>query len=171
MPSVEDIKIDYFPPGAEARELSQFIGRKERLCLAQFRHAHVYLGVGDAKIHIKLDRAQGEHLQVRFSLGTTIADSDGRNPDLDYMLTCMGRVLSQLTTLLSYVDHVSFKGRKGWDERSNRLDNSKLLPVLYLFPAVEALHASGVFLGPIATVLENIDKGSVKRCRRFALCS
>ena len=91
----------------------------------------------------------------------TISDSDGRNPDLDYMVTCMGRVFNQLTTLLSYVDHVSFKGRKGWDERSNRLDNSKLLPVLYLFPAVEALHASGVFLGPIATVLENIDKGRV----------
>ena len=161
MPCVEDIKIDYFPPGAEAHELSQFISRTERLCLAQFRHAEVCLRVGDANIHIKLDRARGEHLQFRFSLGMTISDPDGRYPDLDYMVTCMGRVFNQLTALLSYVDHVSFTGLKGWNERSNRLDNSKLLPVLHLFPAVEALHVSGVFLEPIAAVLENIDEGRV----------
>ena len=34
MPSVGDIKIDYFPPGDEVRELSRFIGRTEHLGLA-----------------------------------------------------------------------------------------------------------------------------------------
>jgi hypothetical protein len=35
------------------------------------------------------------------------------------------------------------------------LDNSKLLPLLHLFPAVEELQVSGELAGHIATVLEN----------------
>ena len=162
MPSVEDIKIDYFPPRAEVRELSQFIGRTEHLCLAQFRHAQVDFDfdLNAAYSQIKLDRAQGERPQVRFSLGMIVSDFEGC-PDLDELVTCTTHVLGQLTALLSKVDHISFKGQQGLDYESNRLDNSKLLPLLHLFPAVEALHVSGVLVKHIATVLENIDEERV----------
>ena len=72
-----------------------------------------------------------------------------------------GRVLGQLTALLSNVDHLSFRAQRAWRESHDRLDDSKLLPFLHLFPAVEALHVSGVLAGYIATVLENIDEGRV----------
>ena len=160
MPSVEDININYFLPGVEVHELSRFVGRTEHLGLAQFRRAQVNLHVDSAYSYIKLDHPQGERLQVRFKLGLQIWDLEG-TPDLDELVTCMGRVLGQLTALLSNVDHLSFRAQRAWRESHDRLDDSKLLPFLHLFPAVEALHVSGVLAGYIATVLENIDEGRV----------
>ena len=157
MHSVEDIKIDYFPPGAEVRELSRFIGRTEHLGLVQFRHAQVEIDVEAAYSHIKLDPPQGERLQVRFSLGMILSESD-EDPTLDDLVACMGRLLGQITPLLSNVGHLSFKGQQAWDRSLNRLDDSRLLPFLHLFPAVEALHVYGVLARHFGTVLENIDE-------------
>ena len=156
MPSVEDIKIYCFPPGTEVRELSRFIGRTEHLGLAQFRHAQVYFDVDASYCQIKLDHPQDERRQVSFLLGMT-SDPDGA-PGLDGLVACMGHLLGQITTLLTNVGHLSFEGQQGWDWDSNDLDDSKLLPLLHSFPAVEALHVSGVLARHFETELENIDE-------------
>ena len=161
MPSVEDIKIYYVLPELDVHELSRFIGRTENLSLAQFRRARVKFNVEAAYCHIKLDQAQGEHRQVHFLLAMSISDLEA-NRELDDLVTCMSRVLGQLTTaLLSNVGHLSFKGQGAHYESHNRLDDSKLLPLLHLFPAVEALYVSGVLARHIATVLENLDEERV----------
>jgi hypothetical protein len=79
MPSVEDIEIEYFSPGAEVRQLSQFIGRTENFELAQFRRADVTFDVLYSQI--KLDRPQGERHQVYFSLDVGIF-----GPELDVLV-------------------------------------------------------------------------------------
>jgi hypothetical protein len=151
MPSVEDIEIEYFLSEAEVRQLSQFIGRTANLELAQFSRAKVTFN--DSYSQIQLDCPQGERHQTRFSLGAEIPSSS-RDPDLDVLVPRMARVLGQLTALLSNVRHLSFdRDRHLLD---NRMDNSKLLPLLHLFPAVEELHVSGGLAEHIATVLENI---------------
>lgn len=112
MPSVEDIKIDYFPPVFEVRQLSQFIGRTENLELAQFKRAEVTFDILSSQI--KLDWPQGERNQVRFSLVVEIPsgrgardpdledpDLDDPDPDLDDIMPCMARVLGQLIRLCS----------------------------------------------------------------------
>ena len=165
MPSVEDIKINYIVPEVDVHELSRFICRTENLGLAQFRRAQVDFNVGASYSHIKLDQPQGERRQVRFLLGMSISDLllVRGNPELDELVTCMTRVLGQLTALLSNVGHLSFKGHQleAWNETRNRLDDSKLPLLLHLFPAVETLHVSGVLTRHIATVLANIDEERV----------
>ena len=163
MPSIEVIDIEYFLPRVEVCQLSRFIGRTENLYLAQFRHAKVYFGIDAACSNIKLDHSQGERRQVRFSLGVKIPDSD-RHPAIDDLVACMTRVLGQLTALLSNVRHLSLKGdygRQAWDEECYHLDDSKLLQLLHLFPAVEALHVTGLLVEHIATLLDNIDEERV----------
>jgi hypothetical protein len=152
MPSVENIKIEYFPSGVEVRQLSQLIGRTANLALAQFRRAKVTFH--DPRSQIQLDRPQGEHHQVRFLLGVEVPESSN-DSDLDVLVPCTARVFGQLTTMLSNVGHLSFD-RPRFPEQYNRMDNSKLLPLLHLFPAVEELHVSGSLAEHIATVLENI---------------
>jgi hypothetical protein len=159
VPSVEDIEILYFPTVFEVHELSQFIDRTEKLELAQFRRAQVTFDGLDSQI--KLDRPQGERHQVRFSLAVQIEDSgdsdledpDSDDPDSDLLVPCMARVLGRLAVLLSNVGHLSFDSPQDWFEP---LDNSILLQLLHLFPAVEELHVSRLLAGHIATVLENI---------------
>jgi hypothetical protein len=155
MPSVEDIEIDYFgvPFGVEVHELSQFVGRTANLEFAPFRRAQV--AFGDFYSQIKLDLPPGERRQVRFSLGVQIADSI-TDLELDVLVPCMARVLGQLTTVLSNVGHLSFDRKQSLQEEYNRMDNSKLLPLLLLFHAVEELHVSGPLAGHTAAVLENI---------------
>ena len=160
MPSVEDIKIDYFLPTSESpfevRQLSQFIGRTANLELAQFRRAQVLFDVWYSRI--KLDRPQGEHHQISFSLAVQILGLMGV-PYLGRLVPCMARVLGQLgqlTTLLSGVGHLSIRSRQHWDCDLNWLHNSELLPLLYLFPTVEGMHVSGALAELIATTLEKI---------------
>ena len=165
MPSVEDIKIEYFPPTVEVHELSQFICRTKNLDLTQFKHAQVDFDIGTligtAYSHIKLDQpqGQGEHREFRFSLGVKISISA-----LDDLVACMTRVLGQLTVLLSNVRNLSLKEEYGWQDwyaECFHLDDSKLLPLLHLFPAVEALHVYGLLVYHIRTALENIDEERV----------
>ena len=165
MPSVEDIKIDYFLPTSEspfeARQLSQFIGRTANLELAQFRRAQVLFDVWYSRI--KLDRPQGEHHQISFSLAVQILGLMGV-PYLGRLVPCMARVLGQLgqlTTLLSGVGHLSIRSRQHWDCDLNWLHNSELLPLLYLFPTVEEMHVSGALAELIATTLEKTAEGRV----------
>ena len=160
MPSVEDIKIDYFPTGDEVRELSRFIGRTEHLGLAQFRLAQVYINVDPSYSQIKLDHPQGKRFPVRLLLGTMISEP-GQDSSLDDLVACMGRLLGQITPLLSNVGHLSFEGQQGWDWESDRFDDCTLLPLLHFFPAVEALHVFGVLARHFETELENIDEERV----------
>ena len=165
MPSVEDIKIKYSLLEVDVHELSRFIGRTEHLGLAQFRRAQVDFDVGTAYshiTHIKLDQAQGERRQVHFLLGMSISDLEG-SPDLDDLVTCMTRVLGQLTALLSNVGHLSFNGHEAWNKNRNRLDDSNLLLLLHLFPAVETLYVSRLLTRHIATVLANVDEERVNK--------
>ena len=158
MPSIEDIDIEYFLPRVEVCQLSRFIGRNADLDLAQFRRAEVYFDIDAACSNINLYHSQGERRQVRFSLGVKIPDFD-RHPALDDLVACMTGVLGQLTALLSNVVHLSLKGEAY--EEYYYLDDSKLLPLLHLFPAVEALHVTGVLVEHIPTVLEDIDEERV----------
>ena len=155
MPSVEDIEIVYFPLGVELEvcQLSQFVGRAANLELAHFRRAKGTFGVSSS--HIKLDRPSGERHQVRFSVGAEISKSVWV-PYLDVLVPCMARALSQLTALLTNVVHLSFDSQTHLHKTMNRLDNSKLRPLLHLFPTLEELNVSGVLAGHIATMLENI---------------
>ena len=67
-------------------------------------------------------------------------------------MSWMARVFSQLTALLSNVSHLSFDS----EEPQLDLDNSKLLPFLYLFSTVEELHVSEALAGHVAAALEKI---------------
>ena len=156
MPNVEDIKIDYFrvPPWFDVPQLSQFIGRRTNLGLAQFRRARVTFDYMHSKI--QLDRPQGERHQLRFSLGAEISVSDTLGSGLDVIVPRMTRVIGHLTALLSNVGHLSLNTHTYWPEEMNRLDDSNLLPLLHLFPAVEELRVSLTLVAPIVTVLENI---------------
>ena len=157
MPRLEDIEIEYFPLTVEVHELSQFLCRTTNLDLAQFRRAQIDFDVDTAYSQIKLYPAKRECRQVRFELGVSMAFEDS-DRELDDLVTCMTRVLGQLTGLLSNVGHLYFKELQAWSKDRNRLDSAKLLPLLHLFPAVKKLHASGVLAGHVATVLENIDE-------------
>ena len=161
MPSIEDIKTTYFSreprsPEFQVRQLSQFIGRTANLELAQFRGAQVIFDVWYSRI--TLDRPQGERHRISFSLAVQIPGLYGA-PYLGFLVPCMTRLLEQLgqlTTLLSDVGHLFIKSRQHWDDDFNWLDDSELLPLLYLFPTVEELHVSGALAELIATMLERI---------------
>ena len=155
LPSVKDIKIKHHSALIlDVPQLSRLIGRIARLQLVQFRHAQVTFG--NLYSQITLDRPQCERHQVHFSLIMQISASDiDWNSDLD-MCMCMAVVLGQFTAFFSNVRHLSFDSPQFWPEEMNCLDDSKLLPLLRLFPTVEELHVSGVLAGHIAPTLENI---------------
>ena len=137
MPSVEKVEIKCFPPWLDVPQLSQFIGRTASLELAQFRHAKVTFS--DYFSQITLNHPQCEHRQLCFLFTGMQLLSDSNSDDdpyLDVLMSWMARVFSQLTALLSNVSHLSFDSK----EPQLDLDNSKLLPLLYLFSTVEELH-------------------------------
>jgi len=145
-PRVEDIRIEYFKQEVQAGQLSQFIGRTENLKLAQFRRAHVTLDFNIA--FIELDRPQGECHQARLSL--TVSD-----PELEiFPVPGMAHVLGQLVAMLSNVGHLFVHGDH--EDFGREEDTDEWLPLLRLFPAVEALRVSGGLEGDIASVLEDI---------------
>ena len=155
MPSIEDIKIEFYPPWFDIPQLSQFICQTASLELAQFRHAQVTF---DTFYHqITLDRPQCERRQFHFLLTVQISELDtAMDSDSDVLLPRMAGLLGQLTALLSNVRHLSLDSPQHWPKEMNPLDNSKLLPLLHLFPTVEELHVSGTLTRHIATALENI---------------
>jgi hypothetical protein len=153
IPRVEDVQIEYLTPAiespVESRQLSQLIGRTENLGFAQFRRAQVTFDFWEA--YIKLDRPQSECYQAQFSL--TVRDS-APVAKLESPVPRMAHILGQLAVMLSSVVHLSINVEN--HGKRDRMDNSKWLPFLRLFPAVEALHVSGRLAGHLATVLEDI---------------
>jgi hypothetical protein len=153
-PRVEDVQIEYLTPEieapVEARQLSQLIGRTENFGFARFRRAQITFDFWEARI--KLDRAQGEECdQAQFSL--TVRDAAPLEK-LESPVPRMVRVLDQLSIMVSNVAHLSINVEN--HGKRDRMDNTKWLPFLRLFPAVEALHVSGRLAGYFATVLEDI---------------
>lgn len=157
-PRLEDVQIEHLRQEAEAhveapveaRHLSRLIDRSANLGFAQFRRAQVTFDF--CKAYIKLDRPQGECRPAQFSL--TIRDG-APLAQLEFPVPRMARVLGgQLVAMLSNVGHLSLNVEH--HGKKDRMDNAKWLPLLRLFPAVEALHVSGRLAGHLATVLEDI---------------
>ncbi|KAH9013163.1 hypothetical protein EDB83DRAFT_2680385 [Lactarius deliciosus] len=136
-PRVEDVRIEYseLDHDVQAPQFSEFIKR------AQFRHARVDFSTYDPDI--KLDCPQGECHQAHFSLiipGTGFQEFT--TPD----------VLGQLVPMLSNVVHLSILGEDSMDD---------VLPLLRLFPAVEAMDVDRNAAGYIASALEDIAEDKV----------
>ncbi|KAH8989844.1 hypothetical protein EDB83DRAFT_2559592 [Lactarius deliciosus] len=127
-------KIEYSELDAQAPQFSEFIK------LSEFKRARVDFCYPD----IKLDRPQGECHQAHYSL--IISDPELRRSD-------MARLLDQLVPMLSNVVHLTIVGKHG------RGDD--MLPLLRLFPAVEAMDVDRNAAGYIASALEDIAEDMV----------
>ena len=153
-PRVEDIQIEYLTPvddSVEAGQLSQFIDHTGYFGFAQFSRAQLSFDL--FKAYIKLDRAQGECHRTQLSI--TIGD-EAPLPlaKLDFPVPRIAHVLGQLVVMLLNVGHLSINVEH--HGKSDRLDNVKWLPLLRLFPAVEALRVSGRLAAHLTTVLDDI---------------
>ncbi|KAH9035491.1 hypothetical protein EDB85DRAFT_2143657 [Lactarius pseudohatsudake] len=131
-PQVDDVRIEYFLEEIRVPQLSLFIGRTKNLKLAQFRRAQVFFY--SEAVQVDLDRAQGECPQAELSLSFL-------GSWLDDQVPCMAQLLGQLN-----------QGRRF------EMDSAEWLPLLRLFPAVEALHLSGGVAACIASALEDTAK-------------
>ena len=147
-PGVEDLRIDFFMQEVETCQLPLFINRTANLELAQFRTARVIFGFRYASI--QLYHPQRGLDQARLSFTTYL--------ELDSPIPYMTRILGQLVAMLSSVGHLSIHGAEheelGW--RPESMDNTECLPLLHLFPAVEALLVTGGVAGHIASALQDI---------------
>ena len=150
-PHVKVINIDYISSEIEASQLSQFIGRTTTFKFAQFRRAHLN---AYKEAYFELDRPQGECRQLLFQLTVSTLD-DG----FDHLVPCMTRVLRQLGAMLSDVGQLAVKDAE--QEKKYYLDNNQWLPLLHLFPAVEALHVTGWVAGYIAEELQDVAEDRV----------
>jgi hypothetical protein len=148
-PHVKVIQIEYISPEIEAGQLSQFIGRTTTFKFAQFRRAHLSPYFPGKEVCLELDRPQGECHQLLFLL--TVSPSDIES---DHLVSCMTSVLRQLVALLSDVGQLAVKDRE--QEEESYLGNTQWLPLLHLFPAVEALQVTGWLAGYIADELQDV---------------
>ncbi|KAH9028379.1 hypothetical protein EDB85DRAFT_1613732 [Lactarius pseudohatsudake] len=130
-PRVEDVRIEYseLDVDVQAPQFSEFIKR------SQFRRARVDFSTYDPGI--ELDHPQGECHQAHFSLII---------PDLGFQEFTAPDVLGQLVPMLSNVAHLSVLGEDSMDD---------VLPLLRLFPAVEAMDVDRKAAGYIAEALED----------------
>ncbi len=149
-PRVDDIRIEYvMEEQVQVSQFSRFIGRTANLKLAQFKRAQVTFRF--VNTYIELDRPQGECRQAHLSLSIL-------GPWLDLQVPCMAHLLGRLVAMLSNVGHLSVHG----EHKESRArfdpphDDTEWLPLLRLFPAVEALHVSGMLAGYIASALEDM---------------
>ncbi|KAH9161341.1 hypothetical protein EDB89DRAFT_739871 [Lactarius sanguifluus] len=145
-PRIDDVRIEYFLEEIRVPQLSLFIGRTKNLKLAQFRRAQVFFY--SEAVQVDLDRPQGECPQAELSLSFL-------GPWLDDQVPCMAQLLGQLVTVSSNVDHLSAHGDHVESSRRFDMDSTKWLPLLRLFPTVEALHLSGGVAASIASALED----------------
>ncbi|KAH9028375.1 hypothetical protein EDB85DRAFT_2147961 [Lactarius pseudohatsudake] len=134
-PRVEDVKIEYTELDVQAPQFSEFIKRSE------FRRARVAFLTNDSEI--KLDCPQGECHKAHYSL--IISELGLRDFTVD-------DVLGQLVPMLSNVAHLSVLGEDAMVE---------VLPLLRLFPAVEAMDVDRKAAGYIAEALEDIAEDMV----------
>ncbi|KAH9028386.1 hypothetical protein EDB85DRAFT_1971055 [Lactarius pseudohatsudake] len=118
MPRIEDVRIEYSELDVQAPQFSEFIK------LSQFKRARADFRYPN----FKLDLSQGECHQAHHSL--IILDSEVQ----EFTAPEIARLLDQLVPMLSNVVHLSVVGKHG------RGDD--MLPLLRLFPAVEAMDVS-----------------------------
>ncbi|KAH9020977.1 hypothetical protein EDB84DRAFT_1565473 [Lactarius hengduanensis] len=141
MPRLEHVRIEY----SELDVAGSPIFRVHQAF--QFKLARVDFGYPS----IKLDRPQGECHQAHHSL--IILDSEVQ----EFTAPEMAHLLDQLVPMLSNVVHLSVVGKHG------RGDD--MLPLLRLFPAVEAMDVSrktgGYTKAYIASALEDIAEDMV----------
>ena len=149
-PHVKVIEIEYLSPDIEAGQLSQFIGRTTTFKFAQFRRARLFFDSKENEAYLELDRPQGGCQQLLFCLIVSPLDNE-----VDHLVPYMTRVLRQLVAMLSDVVQLSI------DEEDCYLDNTEWLPLLHLFPAVEALYVTGVVAADIAEEFQDITEERV----------
>ena len=144
-PGVEDVQIEYLTPvddRVEAGQLFQFIDHTGYLGAAQFGCAHLSFDFREASI--KIDRFS---LTIRDAVPLPLAK-------LDFPVPRIAHILGQLVVMFLNVGHLSINVEH--HGKTDRLDTAKWLPLLRLFPAVEALHVSGRLAAHLATVLDDI---------------
>ncbi|KAH9169004.1 hypothetical protein EDB89DRAFT_1988501 [Lactarius sanguifluus] len=136
-PRVEDVVIEYSQLDVQAPQFSEFIK------FSQFKRARVNFFYPD----IELDHPQGECHQAHHSLIISGPESQ------EFTAPDMARLLDQLVPMLSNVAHLSVldKHRQGDD----------MLPLLRLFPSVEAMDVSRETAGYVASALEDIAEDMV----------
>lgn len=147
-PRLTSIRIAYFNQLVfQVPQLFRFVGQTQVLELARFKHAqvnfrgsHVYISLYSEQVE-----SRRSHLALRIS-------SQG----LDWQVSQLAEVLSQSSTVLSDVGHLSIGAYDLQSSWRDDMDHNEWLELFRQFTAVETLRVSARLAGHVGDALKDV---------------
>ncbi len=127
-------------------QLFRFVGQTQVLELARFKHAQV--NFRGSHVYISLYSEQVESRRTQFALRISCQR-------LDWQVSHLTEVLSQSSTVLSNVGHLSIGAYDLQPSWQDDIDHSEWLELLREFTAVETLRISARLAGLVADALND----------------
>jgi hypothetical protein len=153
------IGIEYFNQFVDFRvnQLSEFIDRPVvlRVSLTLLRHARVTFSSNKVTFHHSPPSHAGANPPFPYDPASTVVLCEG----IDWQVSHMAQVLSQLSATLSNVVHLELEVKLGEGRQLKDTDDVEWLLLLHQFSAVQTLHISQELAGHIALALEGSTRG------------
>ncbi len=149
-PLLITLGISFHSDQIQTSQLSRFIGHTENIKFNQFSHVEASFWISDDdSVVVELGSPQGKCPKASLSI----------SPPPRHQVTDMANLFGQLVTTFSNVNHLFIGGYDFYDDGD--MDNAEWLPFLRLFPAVEALHLSGVVGAVVVSALKGTTEETV----------